>query len=193
MTRQPPLVPLVALASLLALPARDATAQARAAEAIPAPQAIAACEVWARELSFADSVARHDGAAFAEHVHARGVFGAGQPPEARRVGREAIVAGWAPIVAGQHVTIRWYPTSTVAAPDGRVVWSSGPALVVARRGERGTPEFTHSITGFRSVWVRDDDGAWRVLFDDGEEPREASPEEVAAFEAGRRTDCPYRP
>lgn len=190
MTRPLPLIIAATLLLASAWPPADVVAQESDA---PAPQATAACEVWARELSFADSVARHDGAAFAEHVHARGVFAAGQPPEARRVGREAIVAGWAPIVAGQHVTIRWYPTSTVAAPDGRVVWSSGPALVVARRGDRGTPEFTTSITGFRSVWMRDDDGAWRVVFDDGEEPREASPEEVAAFEAGRRTDCPYRP
>jgi ketosteroid isomerase-like protein len=175
------------------LPAVAVRAGQPAPAPVAVPQVAAACEVWARELSFADSVARHDANAFAEHVHPQGVFSASEAPDARLTGREAIVAGWAPIVAGQHLTIRWYPTSTVASPDARVVWSSGPALVIARRGDRGTPEETTSIGAFHSVWMRDTDGAWRVIFDDGVEPVPASAGQVAAFESGRRADCPSRP
>ena len=49
----------------------------------------AECEVWARELGFAASVAAHDAAAFAEHVDPGAVFGAGRERQAR--GREAVV------------------------------------------------------------------------------------------------------
>ena len=194
MTRQL-LVPLVFAAlctAPAAWPARAAGPAPVAASSAHADRVAAACEVWARELSFADSVARHDGSAFAEHVHPQAVFSASHAPDARLEGREAIVAGWAPVVAGQHLTIRWYPTSTVASPDARVVWSSGPALVISRRGDRGNVEETTSIGAFHSVWMRDTDGAWRVIFDDGVEPVPASPEQVAAFEAGRRADCPSR-
>ncbi len=37
------------------------------------------CQVWERESSFAQSVARHDAPAFAAHVHEGAVFGAASP------------------------------------------------------------------------------------------------------------------
>ena len=175
--------------SCLLLAAMMPIAALQAAEPTDARQA-AACAVWARERSFADTVARNDLDAFAEHVHPQGVFSVAQPGAGRLVGRDAIVQGWGPIVGGHHMTIRWYPTSTVASPDGNVVWSSGPALVIARSGTAGGVAPTYHIGAFHSVWARDADGVWRVIFDDGVEPVPANPEQVADFDSGQSPACP---
>ena len=184
MTRQALLRPC-----LLTLAVMTPFASPHAAEPTDARQA-AECAVWARELSFADTVARQDLEGFAEHVHPQGVFSASERPEGRLVGRDAILQGWGPIVGGHHMTIRWYPTSTVASPDGTVVWSSGPALVISRSRSIGGVPPTYSIGAFHSVWARDDDGVWRVIFDDGVEPVLATPEQVADFEGERPAACP---
>lgn len=145
----------------------------------------AECEVWARELSFARTVAEHDGAGFAAHVEPGAVFGAGRARQSR--GREAIAARWAGIVEGRALTIEWYPVrTTVAGVDG-IAWSQGPALIIL---EPGTPRARYSLGSFQSVWRRGADGVWRVLFDDGTEDVPATPEQVAAFRAGRRETCP---
>jgi ketosteroid isomerase-like protein len=143
------------------------------------------CAVWTRELSFADTVARHDAEAFAEHVEPGAVFGVGT--DARSRGRDAIVERWRRIIEGKRLTIEWYPTQTnVGGADG-IAWSEGPALVIT---DPGTPAERYQLGRFRSVWRRGEDGAWRVLFDGGDEPRPATAEEARAFRAGRRDTCP---
>lgn len=148
----------------------------------------AECAVWARELSFADSVARHDAAAFAAHVDPDAVFDAGGARPVR--GRAAVVSAWSDIVAGKGVALVWYPTRTTAGTGAAatVAWSTGPYLMIATdaKGE------VHRTTGtFRSVWRRDGHGRWRVLYDaGGNDRRAATADDVAAFEAGRRATCP---
>lgn len=144
------------------------------------------CAVWARELSFAGSVARHDAEAFAEHVAPGAVFGAGG--DARTRGRDAIVERWRRIIEGKRLTIEWYPTQTTVGGVEGIAWSEGPALVIT---DPGTPQQAYRLGRFRSVWRRGEDGVWRVLFDDGDEARPATDEEVRAFRAGRRDTCPH--
>jgi ketosteroid isomerase-like protein len=143
------------------------------------------CEVWARELGFARSVAEHDAAAFRGFIAEGAVFGA-KRPQARR-GRDAVVAAWAGIVAGEELRLSWYPAMVAIGGEPDIAYSSGPALY-----EDLTPGAKQRflVGGFQSIWHRDADGTWRVLFDDGIEPRPASDAEVAAFEAGRRESCP---
>ena len=43
---------------------------------------------------------------------------------------------------------------------------------------------------FHSVWHKGADGVWRILFDDGIEPRPASEAQVTAFREGRKPVCP---
>lgn len=147
----------------------------------------AECEVWARELGFAASVAAHDAAAFAEHVDPGAVFGAGRERQAR--GREAVVARWAGIVAGRDATIVWYPERTTVGGAPGIAWSEGPSLVIAHPG---TDAETFTLGRFHSVWRRGEDGAWRVLYDDGVDLGPATPAQVEAFRAGRRDACPAR-
>ncbi|MFC5594570.1 YybH family protein [Lysobacter niastensis] len=145
----------------------------------------AECEVWARELSFAQSVADHDAVAFASHIAPEAAFGASLAEPLR--GRDEIARSWAPLVEGKRVKLVWYPTRTTIAGDSDVAWSSGPALF-----ENPDPQASqrYRLGAFHSVWRRGDDGVWRVMFDDGVEPRPATEEQVAAFHAGRKTRCP---
>lgn len=150
------------------------------------PHSAAECEVWARELSFARSVAEHDAAAFAAHLERHAAFGAGRAEPLR--GREAIAGRWAGIVAGERVRLAWYPTRvtiSAAAPD--IAWSSGPSLF-----EDLDPGARHRyrLGAFHSVWHRGADGVWRVMFDDGVDPKPVGEAEAVAFRAGRREACP---
>lgn len=151
----------------------------------PAPKLSAAeCEVWARETSFAQSVADHDKAAFSEHLHPGAVFGAKAPQPNRS--REAIAQRWAGLIEGTKLKLRWYPTMVAIGGEGDIAYSSGPALYEAVDPE-AQPRYR--IGGFQSVWHKDDDGVWRVLFDDGIAPQPATEADVAAFNAGHKA-CP---
>lgn len=154
------------------------------AEASPPAPSAEECAVWQRELGFARSVAEHDAAAFAQHIGEHAVFGASTREPIR--GREAIAARWAGIVEGKRALLRWYPTRVVISADAPdTAWSSGPSLFEVL-DPKAADRF--HIGAFHSVWRKGSDGTWRVLFDDGVEPRPATTDEVAAFEAGR-SDC----
>jgi ketosteroid isomerase-like protein len=175
--------PVLAAAFALFL---SAPAFAQPAAPPPTPSLSAAeCEVWARELGFARSVAEHDASAFAGFLAEGAVFGAKRPQPRR--GRDAVVAAWAGLVAGKELRLSWYPAMVAIGGEPDIAYSSGPALY-----EDLAPDARQRflIGGFQSIWHRDADGAWRVLFDDGIDPRPASEAEVAAFESGRREACP---
>lgn len=157
---------------------------ARAAETPAAPAAAgdaARCAVWARELGFADALARHDAEAFAGFLHADAVFGVGHQPTR---GRAAILADWMPLIEGKALELRWYPERVSVGGDGRTAYSSGPALY------RNPKDGSYRLGRFGSVWQQDADGQWRVIFDDGVRPAPVDEVGVKAFEAGRRDACP---
>lgn len=166
---------------------------AAAVDVPPAPQAPQAhmspaeCEVWARELSFAQSVADHDAAAFASHVEADAAFSAESPEPLR--GREEITRQWGGLISGKDLLLSWYPTRTTIGGAPGVASSSGPALYEDLRP--GTKQ-RFRIGAFHSVWHRGPDGVWRVLFDGGQEPVPATDAQVTAFRAGRSVACPQR-
>ena len=139
----------------------------RSAKAAPSLRLSAdECAVWARELSFARSVADHDAAAFAAHLEPQAAFGASQAEPTR--GRDAIARRWAGIIDGKRFNLAWYPTRTTIGGVADIAWSSGPSLF-----EDPDPKAAqrYRIGAFHSVWHRGADGVWRVLFDDGVEPQ----------------------
>lgn len=179
MKRHRPVLAVAVAAASVFLPA---TAQSAPA---PARMSAAECEVWARELSFAQSVADHDAAAFAAHLDSDAAFGASQPQPTR--GRDAVAARWNGIIEGKRLKLSWYPTRTTIGGVGDIAWSSGPSLF-----EDLDPKATqrYRIGAFHSVWRRGADGVWRVLFDDGVDPRPATEADAAAFRQGRQARCP---
>ncbi|MGO4262406.1 YybH family protein [Lysobacter sp. TAB13] len=166
-------------------PADPKPAEPKPAE--PAELSAEECVVWARELSFARSIAEHDAKAFAAHLHPQAAFGAGRPQPSR--GRDKIAAEWAGLIEGKQLRLRWYPVRVTIGGVGDVAWSTGPALY-QRLDPGAQPRYL--IGAYQSVWHRDADGIWRILFDDGLTPRPATEAEAMAFEHGRREACPRR-
>lgn len=165
----------MAMVLLMAVPAAHAIGP-------PTPADIARCEVWARELSFAQSVADHDTAAFAAHLHPFAVFGVSRPDPQR--GDRQILDAWAGLIAGRENRLWWYPQYVHAGGDAGIASSSGPALY------QDVASGQYRLGRFSSVWQRGEDGVWRVVFDDGLSPRPADTVQVEAFHAGRVTGCP---
>jgi len=178
--------PTMLMACLLAPGFAAAQQAAPAQDPLPPGPALSAaeCEVWARETSFARSVAARDPAAFRDHLHEGAVFGAKSPAPQR--GRDAIVEAWTGIIDGSALVLRWYPTMVAVDGSGELAYSSGPALY-EKPGAQG-PEYR--LGAFQSIWRRGDDGTWRVVFDDGIRPQPATAQEAEAFRAGRREACP---
>lgn len=145
----------------------------------------AACEVWRRELAFAQSVQQHDAAMFASYLAADTVFDANT--DKPKHGADTVRQHWAAIIAGKTVHLDWYPQHVVATADGALAYSSG-AYLFEDPAPDAKPRYV--IGKFATTWRRGGDGTWRVAFDGGDEGKPASDAEAAAFRAGRQTRCP---
>lgn len=172
-------------AGLLLLPLWIACASAAFAATPPPAADKSACEVWQRELSFAQSVQRHDPAAFAEHVMADAIFDANTPQPTS--GLAAVRQHWAAFIAGKTQRVDWYPQQVVASGDGTLAYSSG-AYLFENPAPGAKPRYV--IGRFATVWRRAGDGAWRVAFDGGDAGKPANDADVVAFHAGRQLHCP---
>jgi ketosteroid isomerase-like protein len=99
-------------------------------------------------------MANRDTAAFAKFVSSEAVF-FGQKSVMR--GKAAVVAGWRPLFEEPTPPFSWKPEVIEVLDSGNLALSSGP--VYGRDGKQfGT---------FSSIWRREPDGAWRVIFDKG--------------------------
>lgn len=179
---------LLLVSASVSASAQAAEARPRSAAAAPVAQMTGAeCEVWNRERSFAQSIEQGDATKFAEHIQAEAVFQAGTAEPQR--GRGAIVAAWQPMVTGAF-PLRWHPGDVSIGGDPDIALSYGPAWVENTDPKAAARWRTGS---FVSTWVRDTDGAWRVLFDRSAQPlRDASADEVSALIAALPKDCPRR-
>jgi len=147
------------------------------------------CTVWYREMSFAAAVAAHDEAAFVAHVHPQAMFVEGEKGVTR--GREAILADWKPIIAGQPVMLLWHPTSVVVAEGAGTAVSRGPYIIEDPR-PNAPARYRKGI--FQSVWVKDSDGQWRVLIDGGTPPPVViTNEEAERIKSELRAACSQLP
>ena len=114
----------------------------------------AASEVEAREISFARTMADRDFEAFVHFVSPEAVFFNGNEPQR---GRDAISQAWAPYFEGETAPFSWHPDVIEVLESGHLALSSGP--VRAASGE--------IIGRFNSIWRKEADGQWRVVFDKG--------------------------
>jgi ketosteroid isomerase-like protein len=111
-------------------------------------------EVETREIAFAKTMADRDFDAFLNFVSPEAVFFKVNEPLR---GRDAISQAWTPYFEGETAPFSWHPDIVEVLDSGRLALSSGP--VRAASGE---------IVGrFNSIWRKDEDGQWRVVFDKG--------------------------
>jgi ketosteroid isomerase-like protein len=141
----------------LALSGALAAAPPAAPPAAPAPaaQSLAAqaSEVRATEAAFAQTMAARDFAAFSVFVAPDAVF----IDEPTLRGAEAVLAGWKPLFEGPKASFSWEPGTVEVLGSGGLAMSYGP--VFNAQGAR--------ISTFYSVWRREHDGHWRIVFDHG--------------------------
>jgi len=95
-----------------------------------------------------------DLAAFARHVAEDTVFFSGR--EVQR-GRAAVVAAWKPLFDGPQAPFSWEPDQVAVLDSGQLALSTGPV-----RNPKG-----EAIARFNSIWQRQADGRWLVIFDKG--------------------------
>jgi len=114
----------------------------------------AAAEVEAREIAFAKAFADRDLEAFLSFVSPEAVFFNGNEPSR---GHDAIARLWAPNFEDADAPFSWHPDVIQVLESGRLALSSGPVRA-ASGVEAGR---------FNSIWRKDADGQWRVVFDKG--------------------------
>jgi ketosteroid isomerase-like protein len=117
----------------------------------------ARAEVFDAERAFARSMAERDFAGFGRHVAADTVFfGAGGVQR----GRAAVLAAWKAFFDGPEAPFSWEPDQVEVLDSGQLALSTGPV-----RNPQG-----QVIARFNSIWAREADGRWRVVFDKGSPP-----------------------
>lgn len=114
-------------------------------------------EVFAAERAFARSIADRDFAAFGRYVADDSVFFSGST--ALR-GRAAVLAAWQAFFSEAAAPFSWEPDQVEVLESGALALSTGlvknPEGVVTAR--------------FNSIWQRQSDGRWLVIFDKGGPP-----------------------
>lgn len=111
-------------------------------------------EVFAAESSFAQTMATRNLAAFGTYLAYDAVFfGRGGPLR----GKAAVIAGWRSFFDGPDAPFSWVPETIEVLASGTLAHSSGPVRDPAGR----------QIGTFNSIWRRETDGHWRVVFDKG--------------------------
>ena len=113
-----------------------------------------AAVVEAREIAFAKTMADRDFDAFLTFISPEAVFFNGN--EALR-GREVIASAWALFFEGPTAPFSWHPDVVQVLESGQLALTSGPVRD-ASGAEAGR---------FNSIWRKDADGEWRVVFDKG--------------------------
>lgn len=139
---------------LISLPTLPLLGCASASSRSGLDAATAAREAEAAERAFAQTMADRDLQAFAGWIAEDAIFLNGRAP---LLGREAIVSFWTRFFAAGPAPFAWEPDQVVAIEDGSLAWSEGP---VTTSGGAVTLRF-------QSVWRREPDGRWRVVFDQG--------------------------
>lgn len=113
-----------------------------------------AAAVEAREIAFARTMADRDFAAFLAFISPEAVFFNGNEPLR---GRDVIADAWAPFFEGPTAPFSWHPDAVQVLESGQLALTSGPV-----RDASGA-----EASRFNSIWRKDADGTWRVVFDKG--------------------------
>jgi ketosteroid isomerase-like protein len=110
-------------------------------------------EVRRTETAFAKTMADRDHAAFASFLASETVFfGRGVLR-----GKAKVADTWKRYYEGEAAPFSWAPDSAEVLDSGELAFTSGP--VYDPSGKR--------VGTFNSVWRREKDGKWRIVFDKG--------------------------
>ena len=135
-----------------------ATAVTAAGLATAAPQGPSPGElqrqVTEAERGFAKTMADRDHQAFSSFLADEAVF-LGETRTRR--GKQQVAEGWKPFFEGAQAPFSWEPERVEVLDSGSLALSTGP--VHDPQGQR--------VGTFSSIWRREADGRWRIIFDKG--------------------------
>ena len=108
----------------------------------------------AAEEGFASAFADRDLQAFASFIDDDAVFlnrdGSAQS------GKAEVVEGWKGMVTSEKPPFSWGPSRWRVNPSGTMGISSGPVISEGK-----------TVGSFMSIWKRQADGSWKIIFDGG--------------------------
>ena len=137
-------------------------------------------EVAAAETAFAKAFADRDKAKFFAMVAPDANF---LGPAGTLRGKEAVIAGWSPLLLLVQAPFSWGPERVEVTADGKLGLSTGPIY---------DPQGKHA-GDYSSIWQKQADGSWKVLFDGpGSAPAQVSKVEEGFVKAGDGTKLYYR-
>ena len=116
-------------------------------------------QVRAAETAFAKSMADRNAAAFAALVSDEAVFFGGKGVQH---GKTEVVGAWKRFFDGPDAPFSWKPAEVEVLASGSLGMTSGP--VYDPKGNR--------IGTFNSIWQKQRDGSWKIIFDKGCPPCE---------------------
>jgi ketosteroid isomerase-like protein len=111
-------------------------------------------QVFAAESSFAASMAQRNLDAFASHMSPEAIF-FGDTTVMR--GKQAVLSTWRRFFEKPEAPFSWKPDVIEVLPSGNLALSSGP--VFDPSGQK--------IGNFSSIWRREPEGKWQIIFDKG--------------------------
>ncbi|MGB5659225.1 MAG: nuclear transport factor 2 family protein [Thermoanaerobaculia bacterium] len=112
------------------------------------------------ETAFAASVANQDWDQFASFIADEAIFVSG----AVQHGKQAILDGWAVFFQEGAPKLSWKPEVVEIQDDGELGMTQGP-FTIEQVGPDGAVLSQSGL--FNSVWERQSDGSWKVIFDAG--------------------------
>lgn len=124
------------------------------AQAPPAAPAGVTRQVFVAESSFAATMAVRDSVAFAGFIAPDAIFFGGKSVLR---GKAAVVERWSRFFTGPEAPFSWRPEQVEVLDSGTLALSTGPV-----HDPRGL-----QVGTFTSIWRREADGTWRVVFDKG--------------------------
>jgi len=116
-------------------------------------------EVRAAETAFAKSMADRNATAFRSLIAEEAVFFGGKTVQH---GKPEVVAAWKRFFDGPAAPFSWAPAEVEVLASGTLGMTSGP--VYDPNGQR--------IGTFNSIWQKQKDGSWQIIFDKGCPPCE---------------------
>ncbi len=111
-------------------------------------------QVRAAETAFAKSMTDRNVTAFASLIGDEAVFFGGK---AVQHGKPEVVAAWKRFFDGPAAPFSWAPAEVEVLASGTLGMTSGP--VYDPNGQR--------IGTFNSIWQKQKDGSWKIIFDKG--------------------------
>lgn len=140
--------------SVLALGVLLMTIPSTAPAGEPSPEEIVRASLEAAEQGFARAFADRDLDAFASFIDEDALF-LNRDGSALR-GKAEVVEGWKGLVTSEHPPFSWGPSRWQVNPSGTMGISSGPVVAGGR-----------TVGSFMSIWKRQSDGSWKIIFDGG--------------------------